>query len=76
MKLIAIILLSFVYSATINIPADYPTIQEGINASADGDTVFVVEGAYYENINFNDKNKNNIPIVEGINQILKVFGKG
>ena len=36
----------------INIPADQPTIQAGINASNEGDTILVAEGTYYENINF------------------------
>jgi len=40
----------------INIPDDYLTIQEGINATIDGDTVLVQPGTYFENINFNDKN--------------------
>jgi len=44
-------------SATIiHVPADYPTIQQGINASVDGDTVLVQPGTYYENINFNGHN--------------------
>lgn len=44
-------------SATIiNIPGDYPTIQEGINASSDGDTVLVQPGMYVENINFSGHN--------------------
>ncbi len=40
----------------INIPADYPTIQQGIDASLDGDTVLVQPGTYYENINFSGHN--------------------
>jgi parallel beta-helix repeat protein len=44
-------------SATIiHIPADYPEIQQGINASSDGDTVLVQQGTYVENINFNGHN--------------------
>jgi len=35
---------------------NYTTIQEGINAAVDGDTVLVYPGIYYENINFNGKN--------------------
>jgi len=44
-------------SATIiNIPADLSSIQMGINASLDGDTVLVHPGTYSENINFNGHN--------------------
>ncbi len=40
----------------INIPVDYPTIQQGIDASVDGDTVLVQPGTYVENVNFNGHN--------------------
>ena len=40
----------------INIPNDYSTIQAGIDAASDADTVLVQPGTYVENINFNGKN--------------------
>ena len=43
-------------AAIINIPNDYPNIQEGINASVDGDTVLVQPDTYVENINFKGTN--------------------
>ena len=33
-------------AVTIHVPGDYPTIQEGINASENGDTVLVADGTY------------------------------
>ena len=48
--LIYSILFANLFASTINIPADYSTIQEGIDASVDGDTVLIAQGTYYENL--------------------------
>ena len=41
---------SLVKATTLNVPSDYNTIQEGIDASQPGDTVLVAQGLYYENL--------------------------
>ncbi len=39
----------------LNVPGDYATIQEAIDAAHDGNVVLVDEGTYFENINFKGK---------------------
>ena len=54
--LLFLLLTISLFSAIINIPADQPTIQAGINVTTNGDTVLIQPGTYYENINYNGKN--------------------
>ena len=58
--LVLIYVNSWLQSATWHIKQDgtgnFTTIQEGIDASTDADTVLVYPGTYYEYINFNTKN--------------------
>tara|TARA_Y100001970_G_scaffold60771_1_gene77299 strand:- start:14 stop:1615 length:1602 start_codon:yes stop_codon:yes gene_type:complete len=57
-------IITFIFSATINVPADYVTIQGGLDAASEGDTIQVEPGMYVENIFW--------PEINGI----KLFGSG
>jgi len=52
MLILALLISNPVEAKIIHVPADSSTIQAGINAAVDGDTVLVVRGHYYERINF------------------------
>lgn len=52
---IAFFICALVSAQIINVPGDFNTIQEGINAASDGDTVLVAENTYFENIRFMGK---------------------
>ena len=51
MKQLIILLFTFSFAAIINIPDDYTYIQEGIDAAAENDTIFVAEGTYSPSTN-------------------------
>ena len=48
--MVFLIFISYLFSNTIHIPADYATIQAGLDNATFGDIVFVAAGTYYENI--------------------------
>lgn len=54
-NVLLVFLLVSAHAATINVPADQPTIQAAINAASNGDIVVVAPGTYFENINFMGK---------------------
>ncbi len=54
--ILALLLLSFpqgAQAATINVPADQPTIQAAVNAANPGDEIVVADGTYSESVDLN-----------------------
>jgi parallel beta-helix repeat protein len=50
--LLSVVFANTIQAATIRVPQDANTIQQGINAASNGDTILVAPGTYFENINF------------------------
>jgi len=50
---VSILLINLSFAIEINVPQDYTTIQEAIDAANNGDIIIVDNGIYYENITFN-----------------------
>ena len=54
--ILATLLYTSGFTATLTVPDQYSSIQSAINSSSDQDTIMVSPGFYQENINFSGRN--------------------
>ncbi|MBN1361760.1 MAG: right-handed parallel beta-helix repeat-containing protein [Sedimentisphaerales bacterium] len=54
--ILSIVMSASLQAALLKVPSEYPSIQEAIDASSDGDTVRVAPGLYFERIDFKGEN--------------------
>jgi len=68
--IISLLFVTVSYATVINVPADYSTIQGGIDAASDNDTVLVAAGTYIENLIWENKNISIISVAGPENTII------
>ena len=56
--------------SSLNVPFDYPTIQEALDTAAKGDSIFVFPGTYFENIEWPFAKDLQVIGVEGSEQTI------
>jgi parallel beta-helix repeat protein len=71
------------YKEFVVVPDDYPTIQEAINNASEGDTIFVTNGTYHENVVVNktilligENKENTIIDGSGVEKVIELAVDG